>query len=675
MNLPGIPITADDERKILDPRWIDTATAERACLRRVDSPTGGELVGRNSAGKYEGIVIPYFLPGESNHREVRLRRDHPDMEYRNGKLKEKGRYLSPPGRGNMLYFIPVAPAELLATVDLPVMVVEGEFKALALWRLANYGVDAPRFVPIGLGGVWNWQGTVAKATGPDGDRRNVKGPIPDLDRIAWKDRPVIIAYDADLKQNEQVRIARASLAKELRRRGAKVSFLEWDITTGKGIDDHLAIVGPDTVLGEIASLNFENQDWHANLIKNRDGQPKALLANSIMALRESPVWENVLAYNEFTMGITARKPTPWGDALDEWTDQEDRLSTDWLQREGIFVSVDVAGQAVQTVAKDRTFNPVREYLDGLKWDGVKRTEIWLSNYLGAPANAYSSAVGARWLISAVARIYQPGVKADCCLILEGPQGAKKSTALKTLGDPWFTDEIADLGTKDAAMQVRGVWIVELAELDSMSKGEVGKIKAFMSRGTDRFRPPYGKRVIQAPRQCVFAGSVNNSTYLRDATGGRRFWPVVCGRINIDELRRDREQLWAEAVVRYRDGKLWWLDTPELNRAAEQEQADRYEGDAWDGPISTWLEKNGRDSVSISEVLNECLGKPKAYWTQSDKNRVSQSLQSHGWIRYRFGPRSHREWRYRSGLVSQSDPVSQPVSQSEGSSGTPQRHEQ
>jgi len=127
MNLHGTPITSEDQRKILTPRWIDPATAERALLRRVDSPTGGELVGRNGAGNYEGIAIPYFLPGESHHREFRLRRDHPDMEYRDGKMKESRKYISPPGRTNMIYFIPGASPELLKDVELPVIVTEGEF--------------------------------------------------------------------------------------------------------------------------------------------------------------------------------------------------------------------------------------------------------------------------------------------------------------------------------------------------------------------------------------------------------------------------------------------------------------------------------------------------------------------------------------------------------------------
>ena len=261
----------------------------------------------------------------------------------------------------------------------------------------------------------------------------------------------------------------------------------------------------------------------------------------------------------------------------------------------------------------------------------------------------------------MARIYQPGAKADCCLILEGPQGLKKSTALKTIAGEWFTDEIADLGSKDAAMQTRGVWIIEIAELDSMSRADVGKIKAFMSRACDRFRPPYGRRLIEAPRQCVFAGSVNQSTYLRDETGGRRFWPVACTRILIDELARHRDQLWAEAVVRYREGSVWWLDSVELNRVAHQEQSDRYEGDPWDELLAEWLEhptarhdsgvplyvfSSNDDSVSIHDALIHAIGKRPEYWTQGDKNRVGRCLRALGWERYRDREGTRLEWRFR-----------------------------
>jgi putative DNA primase/helicase len=172
-------------------------------------------------------------------------------------------------------------------------------------------------------------------------------------------------------------------------------------------------------------------------------------------------------------------------------------------------------------------------------------------------------VAARWLISAVARVFQPGAKADCCLILEGGQGIGKSSALRILGDPWFTDEIADLGGKDASFQTQGVWIVEIAELDSMNRSEVSRIKSFMSRNVGRFRPPYGRRIVESPRQCVFAGSVNHNVYLRDETGGRRFWPVECRSIDLAGLKRDRDQPWAEAVFKYQAGSPWWLESAEL----------------------------------------------------------------------------------------------------------------
>jgi putative DNA primase/helicase len=246
--------------------------------------------------------------------------------------------------------------------------------------------------------------------------------------------------------------------------------------------------------------------------------------------------------------------------------------------------------------------------------------------------------------------------------LEGAQGLKKSTALKTIAGDWFTDEIADLGSKDAAMQTRGVWIVEIAELDGMSRTQVSKVKSFMSRSTDRFRPPYGKRVIESPRQCIFAGSVNHSSYLRDETGGRRFWPVACTHIRIDELARVRDQLLAEARDRYRSGAAWWLDSVELNQAAQQEQADRYDGDPWRELVAKWVQSPSQrhddagqllrpftsdwESVTIADVLRHCIGKAPDEWSQSDQNRVARCLRFLSFERYKARHGADREWRYR-----------------------------
>ena len=406
-------------------------------------------------------------------------------------------------------------------------------------------------------------------------------------------------------------------------------------------------------------------DWQTRLIYNGAKHPtaKAVLANAATPFRHSPEWFGALAYDEFALRVVPVKYLPWGAAkTPRWTDNDDRLATEWLHHKGIFVGVETAGLAVQTVAMENGFHPVRHYLESLEWDGVERLKNWLTTYAGAPDTPYFSAVGARWMIAAIARIFRPGCKADCMLILEAVQGALKSTLFKTLGGNWYTDEIADLGTKDSAMQTAGVWIIEVAELDSMSRSESGRIKAFMSRTTDRFRPPYGRQVIEAPRQCVFAGTVNHASYLKDETGGRRFWPVACGRIDIDALARDRDQLWAEALKLFRDGAKWWLDTDELNRQADAQQQERYEGDAWDELIARWIanpeqrtDASGHplqpftstdESVTVTDVLIHAIGKRPEAWTQADQSRVARSLKSLHWERYKRRVGTNFAWHYR-----------------------------
>jgi predicted P-loop ATPase len=404
--------------------------------------------------------------------------------------------------------------------------------------------------------------------------------------------------------------------------------------------------------------------WRSKLICTKDGTIKALLANAITALRLSPDWADVLSFDEFSWRVIQQRPAPWmGATTGQWTDHQDRLTADWLQHHGVHVGVEVASQAVQTVARERPFHPVRAYLDSLLWDGQPRLSRWPATYLGVEHTEYSAAVGLRWTRSAVARIYRPGAKLDCCIILEGLQGGKKSTALKTMAGEWFTDEVADLGSKDSALQTRGVWIIEIAELDSMVRAEISRIKAFMSRAVDRFRPPYGKQVIESPRQCVFAGSVNIWTYLRDETGGRRFWPVRCRQIDVDALARDRDQLWAEAIVQYHSGEVWWLETRELIQEAERQQSARYEEDAWHALIATWVENpeerhdatghpmgafsSDHQSVCIPDILNHCIGKRQDQWTQVDQNRVARCLRALKWERFQQRiDQGGREWRYR-----------------------------
>jgi predicted P-loop ATPase len=414
--------------------------------------------------------------------------------------------------------------------------------------------------------------------------------------------------------------------------------------------------------------------WFRRLRLDLAGAPERNEANVIVALTSDPAFAGVLAFDEFGQEIVVRQPLPWDGAAVSlprpWEDADDIRTAEWLQLRGINVAPVVVSRAVGAVARELRIHPVRDWLDILKWDGTPRIETWTSAYLGAEPTAFHHTIGALWLISAVARIYRPGVKADHMLILEGPQGARKSTAIKVLaGEEWFTDELPELGSKDAALHMQGVWIVEIAELDAIGRAEVSRIKAFLTRTTDRFRPPYARYTVEVPRQCVFAGTVNPDTYLRDETGNRRFWPLRCGTIDIAALARDRDQLWAEALHRFRAGAIWWIDDPAILADAAAAQEARYQADAWDARIDRWLTHDTHSvnrghagyedwqdeeferadpirDVSVGEILEGALGIEPAKWTKGDQMRVGAWLKSRDWERYRSGTGATREWRYR-----------------------------
>ena len=418
--------------------------------------------------------------------------------------------------------------------------------------------------------------------------------------------------------------------------------------------------------------------WFNRLRQDLVGTPERNEANVIIALTSDIAFAGVLTFDDFSQEIVVRQPLPWDTATSPfprpWEDADDVRTAEWLQLRGVNVAPLVVGRAVGAVAREYRIHPVRDWLDHLRWDGTPRIETWTSTYLGAAPTAFHHTVGALWLISAVARIFRPGVKADHMLILEGPQGARKSTAIKVLaGEVWFTDELPELGSKDAAIHMQGVWIVEIAELDAIGRAEVSRIKAFLTRTTDRFRPPYGRYTVEVPRQCVFAGTVNPDTYLRDETGNRRFWPLRCGSIDIAALARDREQLWAETVHRFREGAIWWIEDPAILAEATAAQEARYQADAWDARIDRWLTHDTRSvnrghagwedwqneecerpepirDVSVGEILEGALGIEPAKWTKGDQMRVGAWLKSRTWDRYRSGVGATREWRYRKAQV-------------------------
>jgi predicted P-loop ATPase len=401
-----------------------------------------------------------------------------------------------------------------------------------------------------------------------------------------------------------------------------------------------------------------DEAWQADLICSVDQygnrKVKSVVANAILVLSHDAAWRGVVGFDDFAQRIAVRQRPPYADPDlpfegRDWRDEDDIQTAAWLQTTyGLLVNPEVARQAVLAIARDHSFHPVREYLSGLNWDGAPRLDLMLSTYFGVVGSAYTKAVSACWAMSAVARVFDPGCKADHVLILEGRQGSKKSTGLRTMGGSWFTDELDAIGSKDAATQLQGVWIVELPELDAMSRSEVSRIKAFMSKSFDRFRPPYGKHAVRFERQCVFAGTVNHSDYLRDETGNRRFWPVRCSaaaageEIDVEGLRRDRDQLWAEAVARHKRGEKWWLESPDLIELSTTEQDARYATDAWEASIARFVLAAGW--TTVADVLTS-LGVETPKQGQSEQNRVARCLKRLGWQRGQRTVDGARVWGY------------------------------
>lgn len=392
-------------------------------------------------------------------------------------------------------------------------------------------------------------------------------------------------------------------------------------------------------------------DWKASLMRFASGTAQGNLANACTMLREAPDLQLMLAYDAFSMQTLVVAPPPWeyepaSFRQRNWSGQDDLLITEHMQKAGLPVKVQTAAQAVEVVARERSFHPVLDYLGDLKWDGRARLDRFFARYFGASDDVYTSNIGRHFMIGAVARIQQPGVKNDHTPIIEGKQGLGKSKAARCLFDPWYSDEVADLGSKDAAMQVSGVWGVELSELDAYSRAEVGRIKAWMTRTTDRFRPPYGTRIIESPRSCVFLGTTNGDSYLKDETGNRRFWPVRATRVDIDALTKDRDQLWAEAQTYWQRGIAWWLVNPEAIEQARQEQLARVVDDPWDGIVGSFIAH--MNEVTVAEVLSDALHIDRSRWTQNEQNRIARCLKARGWERVQVRAGDKRSWKYRRG---------------------------
>lgn len=346
---------------------------------------------------------------------------------------------------------------------------------------------------------------------------------------------------------------------------------------------------------EQATIEFTEDTWQTALELDKQGKIKDTLDNIVLIIRNDSELESI-AFNKHRDGIDARDGLPWEQMKGGWNDSDNAALKVYLSNKYGIYSPTKTKDAILAVAAERSYHPIKEYLDHLpEWDGTDRVETLLIDYFNATDNSYTRAVTRKMMVAAVARIVHPGTKFDSVLILNGPQGIGKSTFFAKLAGDWFSDSLTLTDMKDKAgpEKLQGYWILELGELAGMRKTDVEVVKSFISRSDDKYRASYGVNVESHPRQCIIVGSTNaESGFLRDITGNRRFWPV---RISGDGKRKawqmsvyDVEQIWAETLVLYAKGEKLYLEGSDVELATN-EQADAMESDEREGLVRTYLD--------------------------------------------------------------------------------------
>jgi predicted P-loop ATPase len=413
-------------------------------------------------------------------------------------------------------------------------------------------------------------------------------------------------------------------------------------------------------------------NWQTKLELDKNGGISESLTNFVTILRYDQRLHEI-AYNEHSCGISIRDAEllPWDQLKPGWSDADLASLTAYLDRVYHIFSPSKLKNALLTITAERSFHPIKEYLEGLPaWDGKKRLETLLIDYLGAEDSSYVRAVTRKTLVAAVARVYEPGIKFDTVLVLSGPQGIGKSMFFAKLGGIWFSDSltISDMRDKTGAEKLQGFWIMEIGEMNGIKKVEVETVKSFASRQDDKFRVAYGTVVESHPRQCVICGTSNSQHFLRDVTGNRRFWPVqVTGECSLHPWNMDKpllEQIWAEALTLYNAGEELILKGNDAEMAAEKQQ-EALENDDREGLVREYLDKllpadwaklslsekrmylagdefttqnragvAPRDKVCNLEIWAECFGREPANIRKQDSYELNTIMAKlDGWKRY------------------------------------------
>jgi putative DNA primase/helicase len=383
------------------------------------------------------------------------------------------------------------------------------------------------------------------------------------------------------------------------------------------------------------------------------GKIVATPANIGLIVARSEEWD--LCFDEFADRAIVRKVPDVGAAkprMGELDEYHVACAINWLTiNYGLEAGKKSAMDGLVFAAKQKWFDPMKDYMRALEWDGVPRIETWLRDYVGV-LDESSWFLGRLWLISAVARALSPGCKADYMLVLIGKQGAKKTSVLEAIcpKPEWFQPDLPNLKDKDSMHSLTGVLIVNADEMNAFKRADVVELaKNFLTRSADRYRPPYGALFKMAPRRCVFAGTSNYKEVLSDPTGGRRFWCVEVGKIDLEGLRKDKDQLWAEAVAMYTDGAQWWPEASREQAISEKNKDQFTTMDPWAATIESACIGNEESGVTLRDLFVALGFEGESKYGTGETRRITGMLIAMGWEQRgekRVGKKRERTWRKR-----------------------------
>lgn len=427
------------------------------------------------------------------------------------------------------------------------------------------------------------------------------------------------------------------------------------------VNDRMADVSAD-----FDGISGEDPDaWKRDLELTQEGGIRSTIGNIRLILENDPALKGALAWDEMDMLPSVRRDLPWREARDRrgktWQNSDDANLRLYLERTYGIGGREKIFDAVETTMKAHSFHPIRDYIQSNDWDGAERVDTLLIRYLGAEDSAYTRAVTRKTLTAAVARVFQPGIKFDYMLTIRGKQGIGKSALISRLAGNWFSDSFSTVQGKEAYEQVRRAWIIEVGELAGMKKAEAETIKLFISKREDQYRPAYGRQVETFPRQCIFIGTTNESEFLRDQTGNRRFWvvdtPNSDARVDFREELTEEivQQIWAEAYCRYRQGEKLYLDGA-LEEEATAIQSSYAESDDRTGLVQAYLDRllpegwenmdlyqrrewlqsdaegeRRRNRVCRMEIWCEALGNPPGKMDGYEGKRIGGIMRELGWV--------------------------------------------